>query len=194
MSDVNPLRVRGSFVDALSSALDRGNHGLENVPGLLKRVLEDGSWREFETARGERVTHDRFDSFVASPPLHGLGASVDLIDRIVGTGDPDLLRLLRDAKKGKPGRPRQNQVIGGDSPRIHGGMDTDQAADRLARDAPGEYESVKRGEKTVHAAAIAAGIRRRRMSVRMDSAESAAETLRKHMPPEQLAVLRRLLA
>lgn len=193
MSRPNPLRTRGSLIDALSSALDRGNHGLENVPGLLKRILAEESWREFETARGEHVVHERFESFVTAPPLKGLGASTAVIERIVGTDDPDLLRLLRDARKGAPGRPSaaKNRV---ESTPISKGEDSSLTVQRLAVEAPSEYEAVKRGEKTINAAAISAGIRRRRVSVRLDNPRSAAETLRKHMSREQLAELRALLA
>jgi hypothetical protein len=53
---------------------------------------------------------------------------------------------------------------------------------------------VRRGEKTVHAAAVDAGTRKRQVSVRVDSAESADRTLRKHMSPEVLAELVRLLS
>ena len=187
MSTPNPLRSRGSLVDALSSALDRGSHGLENVPGLLKRILAEDLWREFETARGERVVHDRFESFVTAPPLRGLGATMDLITRIVGTADPELLAMLREAQ-------RIGRGVGSrsDSERLN----TDDAAyqiERLARDAPEEYAAVLRGDRSISAAAVRAGIRNKRMSIRIDSAESAAETLRKHMPPEQLTLLRKLL-
>jgi hypothetical protein len=187
VSEPNPLRARGSLVDALSSALDRGNHGLENVPGLLKRILADELWREFETARGEHVIHERFETFVSEPPLRGLGADIPLIDRIVGTSDPDLLRMLRDASRTGRGKGRRSE-----SERLNTD-DSAYQAERLAREAPDEYAAVQRGEKSINAAAISAGIRRRRIAVRLDSAESAAETLRKHMAPGELARLRDLL-
>lgn len=79
---------------------------------------------------------------------------MSLIERIVGVDDPDLLRLLREAKKGKPGRPKAGEIKG-DSPSVSDDS-TSKDADRLARDAPAEYEAVKRGEKTIHAAAVAA--------------------------------------
>lgn len=50
-----------------------------------------------------------------------------------------------------------------------------------------------RGERTINAAAVRAGFRRHRVSIRLDSAESAAETLRKHMTPDQIRELRKLL-
>lgn len=190
MKGLNPFRARGSLVDALSSALDRGSHGIQSVPGLLKQILEDDSWREFETARGDSVEHQRFSDFVTTPPLKGLGTSMETITRIVGTSDPELLNLLRRANRGQPGRPKTS----GDSPPIrHGGGDSDYLAQRLEQDAPSEYEAVLRGERTINAAAVRAGMRPKRATVRMDSAESAAETLRRNMAPGQIAALVKLL-
>jgi hypothetical protein len=191
MSD--QLRGNALVNDALGSALRRGGDALGTVPPLLKRVLDDGSWREFVTKRDERVHHERFADFVTAKPLAGLGVDMALIDRIVGTSDPDLLRMLREARKLGAGRrtdlePEIESIVGS----LNTGR-AEAAAERLAREAPDEYAAVQRGEKTINAAAVSAGIRRRRVSVRLDSAESAAETLRKHMAPGELARLRELL-
>jgi len=186
------LRGNALINDTLGSALRSGGNALGTVPVLLKRVLTEESWREFVTKRDEHVQHDRFADFVTTPPLKGLGADMALIDRIVGTGDPDLLRLLRDAKKGKRGRPRAETQNIDDSSRFPQDHDADDL-ERLARLAPEEYAAVQRGEKTINAAAISAGIRKRRIPVRLDDPESAAETLRKHMPREARLRLAELL-
>ena len=78
----------------------------------------------------------------------GLGASVDLIDRIVGTGDPDLLLLFKAAKTGKQGRPRKGAEKIDDSSIFSQDHDADDPA-RLARDAPDQYEAIKRGKKSI---------------------------------------------
>lgn len=184
------MRRNGSLTEMLGGALRDGGHALGAVPGLLKQLLTDGGWRAFVTQRGERVEHERFDEFVRTPPLKGLGASMDLVERIVGTDDPELLVLLRTARKRRPGK----KSIGVESTPIGKGEDASLAASRLEHDAPEEYEAVRRGEKTIHKAAVAAGIRRPRVSVRTDDAASAARTLRKHMEPAQVAELARLLA
>jgi len=129
---------------------------------------------------------------VTARPLSGLGASIDLVTRIIGTDDPELLRMLRDALKSGPGR-RANPEPGRDSKLSAKGEDVALTAERLAREAPEEYAAVLRGERTINAAAVRAGIRRRRIAIRLDSAESAAETLRKHMTSEQLHSLIKLL-
>ena len=189
----NP-KANAVLVDALGSALRRGDNALGAIPGLLKRILAEEAWREFITQRGEMVQHERFADFVTTPPLRGLGASMDLIDRIVGTSDPDLLRMLREAKKGKPGRPvtpRENPLdSNGISER---GEASDYTADRLAREAPEEYEAVRRGEKTIHAAAVAAGIRPRRISIRLDDPASAVRSIRNNATPEFWEEFRRLV-
>lgn len=187
------LRDRALLVESLGSALRNGDHGLKTVPALLKRILTDESWRDFETKRGERVTHDRFIDFVTAQPLRGLGASMELITRIVGTDDPELLRMLRDALKSGRGR-RTDLEPGVDSTLSAKGEDVALTAERLAREAPEEYAAVLRGERTINAAAVRAGIRRRRIAIRLDNAESAAETLRKNMSREQLLALIKLLA
>jgi hypothetical protein len=187
------LRDHALLVESLGSALRNGDHGLRTVPALLKRVLADGSWREFETKRGERVTHDRFIDFVTTRPLRGLGASLELITRIVGTDDPELLRMLRDVLRSTRGRSADTEP-GVDCLLGSKGEDVALTAERLAREAPEEYAAVLRGEQTINAAAVRAGIRRRRIAIRLDNAESAAETLRKHMTREQLQALAKLLS
>ena len=183
------LRANALINDSLGSALRSGDHALGTVPALLKKALGGETWRDFVTKRGEPVHHERFEAFVIAKPLRGLGADMALIDRLAGTNDPDLLRLLREAKKIGQGKRRPN----GESPRSHGGQDTDYQAERLAAEAPSEYEAVKRGDQTIHAAAVSAGIRKRRIPIRLDSAESAAQSLRKHMPPDTRRALARLL-
>lgn len=186
------LRRNGSLTEMLAGALRDGAHGLGSVPSLLRQVLEEESWREMVTQRGERVLHERFADYVTTQPLAGLGASVELVERVIGTDDPDLLRLWLNARKGKRGRPRKGTNKSTESVGISTN-DSAPVADRLARDAPNEYEAVKRGEKTINAAAVAAGIRPHRISVRLDRPESIARSLRQHLTAEQLSTLARLL-
>lgn len=193
---MNTPKANAVLVEALGSSLRRGDHALGTVPDLLKRILHEEAWREFVTQRGELVEHARFQDFVATPPLKGLGASMDLIDRIVGTDDLELLSLLRSAKSPGQGA-RTDLVLGEDSPpsrALPKGEDSALTVMRLAAHAPDEFEAVRRGEKTIHAAAVAAGLRRRRVPVRLDSAESAAKTIRRYMNPDQLQALVRLLS
>ncbi|MFB7619820.1 hypothetical protein [Kitasatospora sp. NPDC056181] len=93
MSSANGNAV---LVNALSSSVRSTLNGIETVPGLIRRVLEEGSWRSFTTPRGELVNHDTFESFITTAPTKGLGKTVDEIVRIV-SDDVDSLALLAAA-------------------------------------------------------------------------------------------------
>lgn len=189
------LRHNATLVDSLGTSMRRGGSALVNAPLLLRQLLEEDAWREFVTQRGEHVKHERFSEFVTMLPLKGLGADMDLVERIVGAKDPDLLRLLRSAKAVGQGKrtdlaePSHDSCASFDRSKEQSG----QAADRLARDHPEEYEQVKSGDLSLNEAAVAAGIRPRRVSIRTDNAESIAATLRGNVDPEVLNALIELL-
>lgn len=182
------LRANGHLVDDLGSAARHGGSALTDAPVLLRKLLEEEAWREFVTQRGDHVRYARFSEFVTTPPLKGLGTEMALIERMVGTSDPDLLVLLRDAEKVGSGNE------GGDSPPLGGdGSNASYLAQRLRDQHPEQYAAVKSGELTIHAAAVLAGIRPKRVSVRLDSPESVAQTLRKHLTTDQVTELVALL-
>lgn len=187
-------KAHNVLVETLGSALRYGGSALADVPDLLKQVLQEEAWRSFLTRRGDLVTHHRFESFVITPPTAGLGATMDLIERIAGTDDPELLTLLRKARMGKPGRPKGEGRNPLDSYGLSAqGESADYTAARLASEAPEEFEAVRRGEKSIHAAAVAAGIRKRRIAVRLDDPASAVRSLKSNSSPEFWAELRRLV-
>lgn len=184
----------GQLVRHTETALRAGSEGLGNVPALLHALLEEGAWREFVTQRGEEVRHATFSSFVIARPLKGLGADMDLIERVVGTADLDLLRLLEATKSTGQGWRADLHALPTESVGSYRSTNESGAvADRLHRDAPERYAAVKAGELSLNAAAVAAGIRPKRVSVRVDDPDSAARTLRKYMDPEGLWELVKLL-
>lgn len=191
MTGAPEQRARGTLVEALSSALERGGSGLANAPELLRRLLADGSWRSFVTQRGELVEYENFADFVTTPPLKGLGAGVGLVKRVV-KDNPAVVDLLDQALQGKHGGNRSKLDNIQLAPPPTG---TSQAAAlrRLRKDAPALHADVLAGHLSAHAAMIKAGFRRKTAVIPVDSAESAARTLRKNMSPETLVELARLL-
>ena len=184
----DPLRGNWHVVNSLRSALHKGEHGLSTVPGLLKRVLAEGSWREFVTERGEHVEHGRFVDFVTTKPMKGIGATVDLVKRVIAD-DPEAVDLLDQALQNPVGRPETNNNVQDKAPQ---GNSADRALRKLRTDAPELHAEVLAGRLTAHGAMVKAGFRVRTITVRPDAA-SAARTLRKHMTADQLAELARLL-
>ena len=173
-------------------ALRTGNESLGNVPALLRSLLEEQAWREFVLPAGEVVAYKRFSDFVKARPPRGLGTEEALIERLVGTHDPDLLVLLHEAEKvGKPGPPAEGEMRG-ESSAISDDQ-TGKTAARLQRDHPEQYAAVQTGALSINAAAVVAGIRPRRFSIRADDPDSIARSLRKNLTPEAIATLRNLL-
>jgi hypothetical protein len=131
------------------------------VPALLKRVLAEGSWREFVTQRGERVVHERFADFAGTPPLKGIGTDVALVRRIVAD-DPEALDLLDRALQNPHGgdHSKANNVQVAPA-----GNTRERALRKLRKDAPELHADVLAGRLTAHAAMVQAGFRPRTFTV-----------------------------
>lgn len=143
------------LVELLSGAIDRGGASLENVPGLLAKLLRVGGWRDRVIRKtGQRATFARFEDFVTTPPLDGLGASMDLVRKLV-RDDPMTLDLLDQATVGKQGAHTDNVSVSDGQ-----GNARQYALRRLRKSAPEIHARVLTGEVSAHAGMVAAGFRR----------------------------------
>jgi len=179
------------LVHALSSAMRSTGNGLGTVPGLLKQVIAEESWREFTTPLGHPVRHERFVDFITEPSPDGLGADVGLVERICAD-DPEAASLLTQALKGQQGR-RTDFVSNVHEVGRPAGNTKAAALRRLQEGAPDLHAEVLAGRLSAHAAMVQAGFRHKAVTVPVDRPESVAKTLRKHLTPDDLAALVRLL-
>lgn len=140
--------------DTLSSALSHGGNALSTVPGLLIRVLEEKTWRDFVTKLGEHVTHERFDGFVTAPPLRGLGSSKRQLERICAD-DKKALDLLDRAYQ-KPAHIHAD--VDNVNSRPDGNAES-AALRRLRKDRPDLHAEVLAGNLKAHGAMVEAGFR-----------------------------------
>lgn len=191
-ADEHELRRRAGIHDALSSAIDDGGHGLEFVPKLLHQVLEQHTWDEFITSRGEHVHHADFLSFVAAQPLKGLGAKVETVRRII-RDDVALVDLLDRHVQRQQLRARRNNVQGESPVPAPAGNSQERALRRLRKDAPDYHARVVAGEMSPHRAMVEAGFRPRAVSINPAQPASVARILHREMNVEQRAELIRLL-
>jgi hypothetical protein len=183
-------KANNVWVESLGSSLRHGGEALDNVPDLLKRLLETGAWRHFQPRMGPVVTHERFAEFVTTAPLTGLGTSVDLVRRIV-SGDAEALDLLDKALQNPVGRPLINHSIKDKAPT---GTSKYYALRRLRRDAPDLHADVLAGKLSAHAAMVKAGFRPKRFTVVVNSKpDQIAATLRRQLDPDTLAAVAQLL-
>lgn len=186
------LKKNANLVEALGSSLRSGDHGLKAVPGLVKRVLVEEAWRSFVTQRGELVEYDHFEEFVATPPLKGLGASIDLVRTLV-RDDPAALDLFDQATQGRQGsRADLVDVIHEvDRP---SGTSREAGLRRLRKDRPDLHAEVLTGALSTHAAMVKAGFWRKKITVPVDTPQNAARALKRNLTPEAVEELARLLA
>lgn len=164
-------------------------HAFTTGPQLLRRILEEGAWREFRTRRGEVVRPASFAEFVTTKPLRGLGATVRLVQRVAAE-DPDTVDLLDRELQRPPSLHAVDNVHGTERP---SGNSESAALRRLRKDRPDLHADVLARKLSAHAAMVKAGFRRRTATIRTDSPKAVAKALRKHLVPDQIAELRRLL-
>jgi hypothetical protein len=153
----DPLREHYSDVRYLSQALTSGESGLIHVPVFLLRLLREGGWKEFVTPLDDHVQYTRFEDFVTTKPVRGLGATMALL-RNLCRDHQDVQREL-DKVAGpaaKHGGSREEQ---GSVSTLVGKRDSAYLSRRLLRDAPEIFAALERGEfKSVRAAAKSAGL------------------------------------
>jgi hypothetical protein len=188
-----------SVVLTLGQALRASDLNLDLIPKLVRKVIDEGLWREFAIPTGEVVTWERFDDFVTTPRVRGLGTTPRLLEGLL-RDDPETLKLLRDARKrGKGGRPKKSEVqeeqaeTGLHCNPVFKGHDLAYGLTVLEQHEPELYAAVVAGEQSVHAALVATGRRKPYVSVRIDDPAAAARTLRKKLTVEQRHELARLL-
>jgi hypothetical protein len=184
----NAVKVRHAF-----NALHSGTEGLSAFPVFLLEVLEDEAWREVaHPDGGTRHFKTPKDWMMALPPAGLAAESVDQVRRLV-VGTPAELPL-RDALKDKDGpKPAELTDNVSKSRTTPTGNSRAYLLDRLARDRPDLKQRVDRGELTPNKAAIEAGFRPRTFTVRADSVQSIAATLRRQLDDNALRELTALL-
>lgn len=194
MSD-SVLVENDQVVCDLRDAIRDGDSGLRYVPRLLRRVLETGAWRDrVDRATGQPVPFGSFAEFAATKPTEGLGADLDLIRRVIANDAValDLLdQALRNPEGGSAQRRATVDVINSGRP---DGTSKAYALRRLRDAAPEIHARVLAGDISPHAAMVEAGFTPPTFTVRGDSADAVARTLRRRLPPDVLADVARMLA
>jgi hypothetical protein len=177
--DVDPLAAN-RLVESLGTSLRHGGEALEDVPKVLREVLETGAWREFVTRMGQRIQYERFEDFVTTPPLAGVGGSMDLVRRIA-SADPVTDSLLTDAL-GEGVRQGRRTDLNNNVQKVEAapqGNARHRALRRLRKDRPDLHAEVLAGDRSAHAAMVEAGFRRRTITVPVEP-HAAARIIRRH--------------
>lgn len=192
-------------VDCLGSAIYHGEAELGDVPGLLKRVIEEGFWRRRVMRKtGQIVEFARFLDFVREGPPEGLGTTLKTLQRICQDDKVVLDMLDRETVHG-PGNPTGNNQHGENGGTVYivnssssenterpVGNSSANALRRLRKERPDLHERVLANELTPHGAMIEAGFRQRSITIAVDPA-GAARRIRKNFSDKQIVELIDLL-
>lgn len=184
-----------TVVREVISSTTSGADLMSALPGLVRRLRDEDAWREFVGPDGKVVRHETFAEFVSGAPPKGLGGRSSQLIALCGT-DEELAQwvrsqLLASVPEALPvGTPGHGTKESG-THNTSATRDNAAIVARLKRDDPELAEQVVRGETTANAAARAKGWRKPRIVV--SSPERTAQSLRKHMNPDALARLARLL-
>lgn len=190
------LVKRGYLTQSLGNAVHSGEHSFQNVPGLLRHVLEIRAWeRRVIVETGEEFPgFSNFEKYVEAHPPKGLGSTMGTLKSLVGH-DLEARNLLDQILQRPVGTNQHTQGGLIQSTLKEEKRDrSDQLIRRLRKDFPELHDQVLRGEKTVYAASVEAKIYPARIAVNLKDPKSAASTLITWGSPEFLEELRRLLS
>ena len=199
-SPVDHMVLQGRRVLALRRAMAGHDGGIAAVPRRLRAVLQTGAWQSFQPHEGAAlVQHADFAAFAHAAPPDGLGADVQLLSRLC-VDDLTTLDLLDRATTRCRGAPPHRGAMRDDGDpsgvrRIPAsqGNSRQYALRRLRTSYPALHRQVLSGVMSVHQAMVAAGMRRRTISLPIDGARAASIILR-HFPPDQLVELTEALS
>lgn len=196
MSEVEPnAKFFDVMVKQLSSQLFHGGNLLKDLPRTLKAVLGENQWgtpmwpERVNGDTGEVISFDRFEDFVAASPTKGIGSTMRMLKDIC-RDDPVVLDMIDQAVQRPHGGDRVKRL---NQPLDHEEDDKQDRSTRhlrrLRKDRPDLHEKVLAGEMTVSEAAVKAGFYPDRVSIRLDCAASAIDTIGKKASPEYIAEL-----
>lgn len=197
----------GKRVDMLSRSIKEGAASLENIPGLIRQVIEEEMWREhLHQETGEVFTFDNFKEFVTASPPQGLGTHVatlirlcaddplvvDMIDEAVQFTPPELSAISHYVKSenGDQQHDGRKYIATGTSRqaglrKLRQHAETNPKVEQLR-------QAVLAGEMSINKALIESGLRTERITITRDP-EKAAEVLKRSFSNEELQQLIRLL-
>lgn len=179
-------RYAGEIVASCATAIFHGAHTLVNIPGLIKRIVQEDLWAHYERTDGMQE-FTTFPEFVEK----GLGTNIASLQHLC-RDDNEALDVLDRAVVASPGRPRKN-VDNVNIIRRPTGNSASQAIRRLRRDRPDLHARVITGELSPNEAMLAAGWRRKRISMFVGDPDRAARLLKRHFSQAEISKIKALL-
>jgi hypothetical protein len=167
---------KAQLVQTTVECFRRGAGSLENLPGLLKKVIEERAW-EARLHNGRLYELPSLRELVTRKPLEGWGQNPDKIEAVI-KDHPEVLALWRDAMSHQGERnDLRNNIT---EVKATTGTGKAYTVSRLKRESPELFQQVVAGELSANAAAIKAGFRKPVPLLPKDPAK-AAQAIRDKM-------------
>lgn len=196
INDPSPgeLASRGITIMCLARAVQGGDSAFTTVPPLITETLETGAWRRWNDRGGSYAwAEDRFQDFVETKPPQGLGTTLPVVEALLKP-DSRAWVLFHEATRSRQGRPQtiHDNIMDSQNPDIVPfpapmGTSASYAIRRLSS-VPDLLEQVKAGSLSPNAAMVAAGFRKRSITI-PDEPGLAGKRLLRHFSGERLAAL-----
>jgi hypothetical protein len=179
---MNPTKEsNGDLCEIAMNCCSRGAASLSNFPGLMKEIIETKAWERREW-RGKVFELPSLLDLITRKPLEGWGEDPEKVEALIES-DPEVLSMWRKETTRANHRPLKSNDNIITSSKAKQGTGKAYTLDRLSKENPDLYQSVVNGELSANAAAIAAGWRKKTVTVTDDPA-SAAKTLREKFGDE----------
>ncbi|MDQ3540090.1 MAG: hypothetical protein M3440_05330 [Chloroflexota bacterium] len=185
---VDVLRENDNYVESLQTATHSADFGLDNLPALLVKVINESRWQtRWSRPLKREVTFPSFAAFANERTPAGLGISVDMLKRMCRDNDEALTAIEKALGSHQGQRTDLHDIIMKVAPKEQG-TSTEYALRKLHADAPELLKRVLAKELTPNAAMIEAGFRKRTITIKADP-QSAAQTIARHFDRDQVGEL-----
>ena len=148
----------GRLCDSAASAMIHGSNQLGSVPGIIRRIIEEGAWKRRKVALHGIVELPSLRDLITLPPMKGWGEDPAKVEALL-RDDVEVLAMWREEMTGEPHRPRKEErhdnIITSSQ-----GTSRSYTVSRLQKQRPDLFAEVKAGKLSANAAAIKAGFRK----------------------------------
>lgn len=183
---------RDRVIEYLQTVISANCAGLSDIPGLIKKVIEEELWRERLIASTKKLVYFMsFREFVEAPTPQGLGTDLKTLQKLC-SADPAVIDLIdRMQERLQPGGDRRSADFKSSPTPVEIsilGNSLTYALRKLRNQFPDLHQSILVGETTANQAMIAAGLKQKSIYITRDVAK-ASRTLRKHFTLEEIKLL-----
>lgn len=189
-AEYSELVHRDEIVQTVARVLVAGQ-GLADIPSHIAMIIDQNMWQDrIIHQTGERATFTRFEDFVTTPPLQGLGTRLDVLKKLCeGTpAQSKVLGALSALNQNGTNRFTVEEDRGNNITPMRGDSQSYKLA-RLKRDNPDLAEKVIEGELSAHAAAVEAGFANPKVSINLKDLSSAARTICRKLDRDEVLEL-----